>query len=158
MSCVYAPHHGSSCRSRAVDTTMYHRAFTSFMEHSHYPTSRNHCDICPLRLAIAVRVDHGQKVGHGFIHPGSRKPLGDFDLFGEETLGIPPFRLPALGSLQFYQHLCPTEDLSFRCAPMPSCSLCMPCIDKDVGQPVAFQVNFRSSDFALDLGPLKVTD
>lgn len=158
MSCVYAPDRGSSCRSCAVDTTVYHRAFTPFMEHVHYPTTRNHCDICPLQLAIAVPADHCQKIGHGFIYPGFRKPLGDFNLFGEEPFGLPPFRLIALGSLQFYQHPCPTEDFSFRCAPMPSCNLCMPCVDKDVGQPVAFQVEFRSSDIALDFERLKVTD
>ena len=81
---------------------------------------------------IVVRVDHqDKKIGYRFIFPGFRTPLGDFSLSGEEAaFGLPPFRLNALGSLQFHQHLCPTEDLSFGCAPMPSCNLCMPCIDK----------------------------
>ena len=158
MSCVHAPDHASSCRSCAVDTTMYHCASTPSMEYVQYPTTRNHCGICPLQQAIAVPGDHGQTIGHGSIYPGFGKPLGDFNLFGEEPFGFPPFRLIALGSLHFYQHLCPTEDLSFRCAPMPSCSLCMPCVDNEVGQPVAFQVDFRSSDIALDCEPLKVKD
>ena len=84
-----------------------------------------------MQPAIVVRVDlHGKKIGYRLTFPGCRKPLGDFSLFGgEEASGFPPFGLVALGSLHFHQHLCLTE-IVFRCAPMPFCNLCTPCIGK----------------------------
>ena len=110
-----------------------------------------------LQLALAVPVDlHGQKIGYRFISPGFCEPLGDFSSFREEPFGIPPFRLVALGSLHFHQQSCPTENLSFRCAPMPFCNLCRPCIDNQVGQPVASQVECRASDIALALEPFEI--
>ena len=91
-----------------ISSTMAHPLFCSGLPwNSGLPIVVTHTR---LQLIIVVRVDHhDKKIGYRFIFPGFRKPLGDFSLSGEETaLGLPPFCLNALGSLQVHQHLCPT--------------------------------------------------
>ncbi len=115
-----------------------------------YPRTHHHRDICPItannRTACrSSRLEYWLPP----LFPGCPKTTTDFRLFRKELLGFLPFRFIALGSLHYHQHSCPTEDLSSRCAPMPSCNLCTPCIDGHFRQPVDPQVMRHTSDIAL---------